>query len=165
MLLPGELRVGRSLRRNLERERYVVRFDTRFDEVIRACASTPRPGQSGTWITDEMVEAYVRLHGLGFAHSAEAFDDGVLVGGCYGVSLGRAFFGESMFAHRSDASKVAFVRLVGQLTAWGFDMIDCQLRTEHLVRFGAEEIPRVDYLDRLEESLEKPTRRGPWCWD
>jgi len=162
VLLPRDLHVGRTLRRSIARGGYEVRFDTRFEDVIRACAQVPRPGQSGTWITQEMIEAYVALHELGFAHSAEAYEAGELVGGCYGVSLGRSFFGESMFAHRSDASKVAFVALVQRLEAWEFDLVDCQVHTSHLERFGAREWPRARFLDALAASLQRPTRRGRW---
>jgi leucyl/phenylalanyl-tRNA--protein transferase len=131
----------------------------------------PRPDQDGTWITDDMIRAYIALHELGFAHSVEAWagdEEGTgerLVGGLYGVSLGSAFFGESMFAHEDDASKLAFVALVRQLSHWGFDFIDCQVRTEHLARFGATEWPRARFLDALAAALEGETRRGPWCFD
>src|SRR5690606_31997210 len=130
-----------SLAKVLRRGRFDVRFDTAFDQVVRACASAVRVDQDGTWITDEMAAAYIRLHELGFAHSAEAWQDEVLVGGLYGVSLGGVFFGESMFARVSEASKVAFVELAQQLERWRFELIDCQVHTEHLARFGAEEWP------------------------
>src|SRR5262249_29639197 len=119
----------------------------------------------GTWITDEMLEAYVELHRLGLAHSAEAWAGGTLVGGLYGVSLGAAFFGESMFATAPDASKVAFVTLVRQLERWGIDLVDCQLQASPLTRFGATEWPRARFLDALRAALEKPTRRGVWRFD
>ncbi len=156
------LHVPRSLARTLRRGRYQVRSDTAFSQVIRRCADAPRPGQDGTWITDEMVFAYERLHHLGFAHSFEAWEDDVLAGGLYGVSLGGAFFGESMFADRPDASKVAFVRAVEWLARAGVDLVDCQVRTEHLARFGAREVPRHHFLARLESALTKPTLRGRW---
>lgn len=162
VLVPGELHVGRTLRRALERGRYAVRFDTDFEGVMRACASAPRPGQDGTWITPEMIDAYVRLHELGLAHSAEAWEDERLVGGCYGVSLGAAFFGESMFARRSDASKVAFATLVQHLERSGCALVDCQMHTAHLARFGAREWPRDAFLEALERALDAPTRVGPW---
>jgi leucyl/phenylalanyl-tRNA--protein transferase len=162
VLLPSELHVGRTLRREIDSGRYEVRFDTDFAGVIRACAETPRPGQDGTWITAEMIEAYCELHEHGIAHSAEAWLDGELAGGCYGLSLGRAFFGESMFARRTDASKVAFIALVRRTGAWGFDFIDCQLHTDHLARFGAALWPRERFLDALARSLDGPTRLGPW---
>jgi leucyl/phenylalanyl-tRNA--protein transferase len=121
-----------------------------------------RPDQDGTWITDDMLEGYCALHRAGFAHSAESWLGDELVGGIYGVSLGGAFFGESMFARESDASKVAFVHLVRRVEAWGFDFVDCQVHTEHTERFGAREIPREDFLEALARTLEKPTLRGAW---
>jgi len=163
VLAPRELHVGRTLRRALERGRYVVKLDAAFERVVRACAAVPRPGQDGTWITSEMIDAYVGLHELGLAHSAEAYDDGELVGGCYGVSLGAAFFGESMFARANDASKVAFATLVRQLEAWEFAFVDCQMHTPHLARFGAREVPRCEFLDALARALEQPTRIGSWA--
>jgi leucyl/phenylalanyl-tRNA--protein transferase len=139
-----------------------VTADTAFERVMRRCASRPRPGQRGTWITRDMLDAYVRLHRLGFAHAFEAWDGDVLAGGLYGISLGAAFFGESMFADRPDASKVAFVRAVEWLSARGVRLVDCQVRTEHLVSLGAHEIPRRAFLDRLADALEAPTLRGAW---
>jgi leucyl/phenylalanyl-tRNA--protein transferase len=165
VLLPERLHVGRSLRRTLAREPFALSMDTAFEPVIRACAEQPRPGQDGTWITEEMIGAYVDLHRLGLAHSVEAWRDGELVGGLYGVSLGRAFFGESMFARAGDASKVAFVRFVRQLEAWEFTLIDCQVHTAHLERFGAEMWPRPRFLGALARALEGPTRPGPWSFD
>lgn len=162
VLQPDKLHVGRSLRKTMKAGTYEVRWDTAFEDVIAACSETPRPGQSGTWITDAMREAYVTLHELGFAHSVEAWADGELKGGLYGVSLGAAFFGESMFAHAPDASKVAFAASVERLKAWGFHFIDCQVETEHLARFGAEHWPRKRFLGALAEALQVPTRRGPW---
>jgi leucyl/phenylalanyl-tRNA--protein transferase len=157
-----DLVVPRSLKKTLRRGHYRVTLDTAFDRVIRACADAPRPGQHGTWITEDMVRAYRKLHELGYAHSAEAWMDGELAGGLYGVSLGGGFFGESMFARADDASKVAFVTLVEQLGRWGIDLIDCQVHTEHLARFGAVEWPRERFLARLATALEKPTRSGRW---
>jgi leucyl/phenylalanyl-tRNA--protein transferase len=162
ILEPSQIRVNRSLRRTLRAGPFEVRLDTAFDEVIKACARVPRPGQDGTWITPEMIDAYGELHRKGFAHSVEAFLEGDLVGGAYGVSLGRAFFGESMFAIEPDASKVAFVALVQQLEAWNFDLIDCQIHTDHLARFGAVAWPREHFLTRLTTALEALTRKGPW---
>ena len=162
VLLPGALRVSNSLEKTLRRGRYAVRFDSAFADVVQACAQAPRPGQDGTWITDAMRQAYTELHRQGYAHSAEAWEEGRLVGGLYGVSLGGAFFGESMFAVRPDASKVAFVTLVRELARQDFDLIDCQVHTEHLERFGAEPWPRARFLDALARTLERPTRRGVW---
>ncbi len=130
--------------------------------MIDACAATQRPGQGGTWITPEMIDAYEELHRRGLAHSAEAWCDGELVGGLYGVSLGAAFFGESMFACAPDASKVAFVTLVHQLARWGVELIDCQVHTAHLARFGAAPWPRARFLAALEAALKTPTRLGRW---
>ena len=165
VLLPGELRVSRSLRKVMGRAPFELSLDRAFEAVVRACAERERPDQTGTWITAEMSAAYLRLHELGYAHSVEAWSEGELVGGLYGVSLGRSFFGESMFAWRSDASKVAFVHLVQQLLRWGFDLIDCQVHTEHLERFGASEWPRSDFLEALATSLESETRCGGWRFD
>jgi leucyl/phenylalanyl-tRNA---protein transferase len=165
VLVPAWLHVPRSLARTARRGTYAVRTDTAFAEVIRRCSGAPRPGQDGTWITDEMVVAYERLHRLGFAHSFEAWRDGALAGGLYGVSLGGAFFGESMFADAPDASKVAFVQAVEWLARSGIELVDCQVHTDHLGRFGAREIARGDFLDRLERALEKPTLRGKWDLD
>jgi len=162
LLLPDELRINRTLAKNLRRRRFEVRLDTAFEAVIRSCAAIPRKGQHGTWITGDMIDAYLRLHELGFAHSAEAWLQGELVGGVYGVSLGAAFFGESMFASRSDASKVAFALLVRQLGAWHFHFVDCQVHTDHTAELGAREWSRADFLAALDRALELPTRRGRW---
>jgi len=164
VLRPGWLHVPRSLEKGLRRGRFQLRCDTAFGEVIRRCAEAPRPGQSGTWIVPKMIAAYRRLHRLGLAHSFEAWEGEVLAGGLYGVSLGGAFFGESMFAARPDASKVAFVSSVRWLAERGIDLVDCQVRTEHLARFGAREIPRPRFLADLESALGKPTLRGAWVY-
>jgi leucyl/phenylalanyl-tRNA---protein transferase len=164
VLVPSHLHVSRSLRKTCNKGLFDIRFDTAFEEVMRACGATDRPDQDGTWVTPEMVAAYGQLHELGFAHSIEAWAAGELVGGLYGLSLGGAFFGESMFAHRRDASKVAFVHLVLQLQAWAFQLIDCQVYTEHLERFGAQAWPRSRFLKALERTLQMPTRRGRWQW-
>jgi leucyl/phenylalanyl-tRNA--protein transferase len=164
-LRPAHIHVGRSLRRTLARSPFELRMDTAFDAVIRACAEVPRPDQDGTWITADMVAAYGELHRLGLAHSVEAWRGGELVGGLYGVSLGAVFFGESMFARESDASKVAFVALARQLESWGFTLIDCQVHTEHLERFGAVLWSRSRFLRELAAALERPTRAGPWGFE
>jgi leucyl/phenylalanyl-tRNA---protein transferase len=156
------LHVPRSLRRTIRRGLYRVTADRAFARVISRCAAQARPGQRGTWITPEMQAAYQRLHRLGLAHSFEAWEGEELAGGLYGVSLGAAFFGESMFADRPDASKVAFVQAVEWLATRGVNLVDCQVRTDHLVRFGAVEIPRASFLRRLEAALRRPTLRGPW---
>ncbi len=162
VLRAGEIQVGRSLAKTLRRGTYEVRLDTAFRSVVEACAQAPRPGQDGTWIVPEMIDAYAELHRQGVAHSAEAWQDGELKGGLYGVSLGTAFFGESMFARGPDASKVAFVTLVRQLARWGIDLVDCQVHTDHLERFGASEWPRPRFLAALAEAVKAPTRPGPW---
>lgn len=162
VLRPAELHVSKSLQKIIAKQTFEVRFDSAFDEVIRQCATVRRPGQPGTWITGEMIRAYGTLHEMGFAHSAEAWHEGRLVGGLYGVSLGAAFFGESMFALRPNASKAAFVHLVRQLQAWEFHLVDCQVYTEHLARFGAAPWPRARFLDALADALAEPTRQGPW---
>jgi leucyl/phenylalanyl-tRNA--protein transferase len=165
VLLPGALHVSKSLERVLKRADYEVRLDTAFADVVRSCAEVPRPGQPGTWITPEMHDAYVALHERGYAHSAEAWRGGRLAGGLYGVSLGGAFFGESMFAKEADASKVAFATLVRQLARWSFDLVDCQVHTDHLARFGAVPWPRSRFLDALASSLGRETRCGAWRLD
>lgn len=163
VLLPEELRVSRSLRRVLNKNQFEVRFDTAFDRVITACAAVERPGQSGTWINRDMVRAYNDLHREGYAHSCEVWRDGRLAGGLYGVSLGGAFFGESMFTLEPDASKVAFVRLIERAREWTFTLVDCQIYTDHLARFGARELPRGEFLQILAGALRLPTRRGSWA--
>lgn len=162
VLVPAALHIANSLRKILKKRPFEIRFDTAFASVIRACATVPRPGQAGTWITTDMLQAYCLLHELGFAHSAEAWADGELVGGLYGVSLGAAFFGESMFTRRPNASKVAFVHLVQHLQAWDFHLVDCQMYTAHLARFGAVLWPRKRFLQALDRALQQPTRRGRW---
>lgn len=165
VLRPEALHVPRSLARRARKQPFEIRMDTAFADVIRACSEIPRPGQRGTWIGPDMIEAYVRLHELGFAHSIEAWRGERLVGGLYGLSLGRIFFGESMFARESDASKLAFVAAVEQLARWGFELVDCQVETEHLTRFGAVLWPRAEFLQALDRALEGETRRGPWRFD
>jgi leucyl/phenylalanyl-tRNA---protein transferase len=160
-----DLVVQRSLRKAIRKQPYRLTMDQAFRKVLLACADAPRPGQDGTWLIPEMVDAYTKLFDLGFAHSVEAWHGDTLVGGLYGVSLGTAFFGESMFAHAPDASKIAFVASVHQLDAWSIGLIDCQVHTEHLARFGAREISRGAYLERLTEALDEPTKRGRWAFD
>jgi leucyl/phenylalanyl-tRNA--protein transferase len=162
VLDPARLHVPRSLVRTRRKAPYRLTADAAFDRVIEGCAATGRPGQEGTWITPAMVLAYRQLHALGFAHSFEAWEGELLVGGLYGVSLGAAFFGESMFAVRPDASKLAFVESVEWLAARGVRLIDCQVRTEHLARFGAEAWSRDRFLVALAEAIGSPTQRGRW---
>jgi len=166
VLTTDSFRVPRRLERTRRTEsRLRLSLDEAFEDVIEACSKSPRPGQRGTWITEEMKAAYVELHRLGFAHSVEAFRGEELAGGLYGVSLGGAFFGESMFARAGDASKIAFAALVEQLARWKIDLIDCQVATSHLARFGARSVSRARYLDALRRELSKPTRRGRWSFD
>ena len=165
VLLADELTVSRSLRRAIRRRPFRLTFDTAFTEVMTACATAPRPGQDGTWITPGMIDSYTELHRRGVAHSVEAWLGDALVGGLYGLSLGAAFFGESMFARETDASKVAFVTLVERLGGWGIPLVDCQVYTEHLASLGAREWPRRDFLAALHAALDRPTRLGPWRLD
>jgi len=158
VLFPSRLHVPRRLRRIIRQEKFHVTLDRNFEEVIRACAVAGSRQREGTWITDDMISAYVALYRTGFAHSVEAWHDGELAGGLYGVCLGGVFFGESMFYRRPDASKAAFVKLVRWLTQHGIRLIDCQVRTSHLSRFGAVEIPRRQFLRLL---ARYRLRRGP----
>ncbi|HHG74216.1 MAG TPA: leucyl/phenylalanyl-tRNA--protein transferase [Persephonella sp.] len=160
ILFPQDLKISRSLKKVLKK--FDVSFDREFERVIKMCASVKRKGQEGTWITPEMVDAYIRLHKLGYAHSVEVYLNGELVGGLYGVSIGRTFFGESMFHTVSNASKVGFVHLVERLKSWNFDMIDCQQSTPHMARFGAVDISRKKFLDILKKSVKKPSIVGNW---
>jgi len=161
VLFPDELRVSRSLRRTVQRGLYETRFDTALRKVIENCAA-PRDGHAGTWIIPEMIEAYVVLHERGFVHSVESWRDGELVGGLYGMALGKVFFGESMFAHAPDASKVALVKLVERLAAQDFRLIDCQQATSHLASLGAREVPRAEFAQRLRESIQYPPSGSRW---
>lgn len=162
VLMPDELKVSRSLRQAIKKGIYTVTMDTAFDAVIRNCADARRDDNDGTWITEEMIEAYIRLHNAGYAHSIESWHEGGLAGGLYGIAIGGAFFGESMFAKKSNASKVAFVRLVQQLTAWGFAIIDCQVTTPHLISLGAREIPRAEFMKILKQALRMPLKNNNW---
>jgi len=162
ILEPASLHISRRLARRLRARTFEVRLDTAFASVIHACAVTPRADADGTWITPEMEEAYIRLHDLGFAHCAESWAGGELVGGIYGIHLGGCFFGESMFSRRTDASKVALVGLVEALKERGVSMIDCQVTSEHMLSMGAREIPRAEFLRRLDEAQGRPIARGKW---
>lgn len=162
VLEPARVHVGRSIRKELKRGQFELKLDTDFASVIAACGKMKRPHQRGTWITDDMEQAYITLHELGYAHSMEAYQGGKLVGGLYGLSLGSVFFGESMFAQVPDASKVAFSVMCAQLIAWSFTLIDCQQETAHLERFGAEAWPRKKFQDALVAGQRDETRRGKW---
>lgn len=164
VLYPERLKISRSLRKTLRRDAFEVSMDRAFAEVLEGC-SGPRRDGDGTWITDDMKEAYLRLHALGHAHSVESWRDGELVGGLYGVAIGRMFFGESMFTRASDASKVAFVHLVRQLQRWGFGPIDCQMATTHLLSLGAETIDREPFQALLDEYCAQPAPPLPWRLD
>jgi leucyl/phenylalanyl-tRNA--protein transferase len=160
-----DLVVQRSLKKAIRRQPYELRMDTAFDDVLAGCGTVPRPGQTGTWLIPEMMDAYTKLHRLGFAHSIEAWQDGALVGGLYGVSLGAAFFGESMFTRAPDASKIAYAACVRQLDEWHIGLVDCQVHTEHLARFGAYEVSRLRYMEMLKRALDEPTKRGTWTFE
>ena len=162
IIRPGEMRVSKSLKRTLKAEKFEVRIDTNFREVMLHCAETPRKDQDGTWIQDEMVDAYCELHELGIAHSFEAYQDDTLVGGLYGIAIGQVFFGESMFHIVTDASKVAFYHLHRFLQEHDFKLIDCQQETSHLMSLGAYTISRKEFLDELKDLTIEPTLVGNW---
>jgi leucyl/phenylalanyl-tRNA--protein transferase len=162
VLYLGELHISRSLAKMLRRKLYRVTFDTRFGTVISACARMRGPNRKGTWITDEMKTAYVRLHELGYAHSVEVWTRQEIVGGLYGISLGRCFFGESMFSTMRDASKAALVALRDFLSAYDFSFIDCQVPSEHLTRMGAHTVSRQTFLSQLTGALNHPSMSGSW---
>lgn len=161
VLFPNELKISRSLNKTLRKGNYKICADSDFFQVMQACAE-PRQGQSGTWIHPEMIAAYVALHELRLAHSVELWKDGQLVGGLYGIAIGKMFFGESMFSRETDASKIAFVHLVRQLASWGFGMIDCQMKTAHLASFGAREIPRKEFSQKLDQLVISPVQGKKW---
>jgi len=161
-LIPSRAHISRSLRKAVRKGGLQVTADTAFARVIRACAGVPRPHQQGTWITRELEEGYLGLHELGYAHSIEAWRDGKLVGGLYGVAIGKTFAGESMFASEPDASKVAFTTLLGHLVSWDFRVVDCQVHTEHLARFGATMWPRERFLSSWRAAVARPSRMAPW---
>lgn len=164
VLFPDRIHISRSLRKRLHKSDYQVTIDQAFSEVIRACAA-PRGRQDGTWITRDIEVAYRRLHELGMAHSFECWQDGQLVGGLYGVAMGRCFFGESMFSRATDASKIAFVHLAGQLRAWNYAIIDCQVENPHLISLGAESIPRDRFLSILLENRDLEPVPHQWSLD
>ncbi len=161
VLFPDELIVSRSLRKTLRKNVFTVTFDQAFSEVVSACAQ-PRKDSIGTWITEDIYQAYCNLHQIGIAHSAEAWFEDRLVGGLYGVAIGRVFFGESMFHYQTDASKVVFASLVEQLKNWGYQLIDCQVHTQHLESFGAQEIDRVEFASLLKTYCSQPAERNAW---
>lgn len=157
VLFPEKVHISRSLRKVIQQRPFDIRINTAFEQVMAACAATARPGQQGTWISDEMIKAYSTLHHFGYAHSVEAWQNNILVGGCYGIKIGRMFYGESMFHHVSNASKVAFAHMVQWLNMQQVGMIDCQMRTPLLESFGACEIPRERFIARLNELVHHDT--------
>jgi leucyl/phenylalanyl-tRNA--protein transferase len=163
-LYPPQLKISKSLKKTINRGDFELTMDQAFDDVITACARSRTESDEGTWIVDEMIAAYCKLHESGLAHSVEAWQKGQLAGGLYGVSIGRCFFGESMFTRISNASKVAFVGLVKHLQRHDFDLIDCQVTTSHLLSFGAHEIPRTQFLDELTQALKFQSLLGPWSF-
>jgi len=165
VLLTEQLRPDRGMQRTLRKSEFTLRLDSDFEGVMRACAEKPRPGTDGTWITQEMIRAYCALHELGFAHSSEAWQDGKLVGGVYGVSVGAYFAGESMFHHRSGASIAALAALLLQLRSWGTNLFDCQTHSPHVARLGAQRWPRHRFIQELRRAWRRPTRRGSWSFD
>ena len=162
VLFPSELKISRSLKKTLRKKHYRIRTDHHFHEVIRSCAAAPRQDQPGTWIHPEIITAYTTLHEMGLAHSVETWINDKLVGGLYGIALGKIFFGESMFSTITDASKIALVHLVKQLEYQGFGMIDCQMRTTHLASFGAREIPRWLFNQKLHQLTAYPEQARKW---
>jgi len=162
ILIPDRMKVSKSLKQSLNNKAFEVEFDNRFESVITSCSSAPRRDQDGTWITDEMKQAYLELHKLGYAHSVETYENNELVGGLYGISLGKAFFGESMFFKKRDASKIALYFLVQKLMEWDFHFIDAQVETAHLKSMGAMLISRKEFLNSLNLALNYPTIQGKW---
>ncbi len=162
VLYPEDINVSKSLKKTISKNIFHVTMDTAFAQVISACAEARLDNSEGTWIGEDMITAYGKLHASGYAHSVEAWYEGELAGGLYGVSMGKCFFGESMFTRKSNASKVAFVMLVEFLKKLSFKIIDCQVTTDHLIRFGAKEIPRQLFLNQLEKAVAAPTLRGKW---
>ena len=165
VLVPSEFKISRSLQRTLRAGTYQIQLDSNFPAVMRFCAQTPRNGQVGTWITAEIQEAYGKLHKLGFAHSVETWMNGKLVGGLYGLAIGKMFYGESMFSHATDASKLALAHLTRFLTEQGFGLIDCQMNTPHLASLGAREIPRSEFITQLLALTAVLPLNGRWPID
>jgi len=162
VLKPKNIKVSKSMRPYLNSENYTFKLDADFEQVIEKCSLIPRQGQNGTWITHHMKDAYTALHKIGMAHSAEVWEGSELIGGLYGVSIGRMFFGESMFSEKANASKLALIRLCRWLDENDFGLIDCQIYSRHLEKMGAEYMSRNKFMDELEELIEKPSLRGSW---
>jgi len=165
VLFPADIHISRSLRKAIRKKKYYVTFDQCFTDVVAACAE-PRPYEANTWISDEIRRAYTQLHQMGYAHSVEVWQGEQLVGGLYGIALGKVFFGESMFSRATDSSKIAFVYLTRQLQQWGFQLIDCQVASEHLTSLGAIDIDRNQFIDLLNQHSETAVQRStPWHFD
>jgi len=162
VLYPKEIKISKTLKKIIKKDEFAITMDQAFTGVIRECAQIRSENSEGTWINEDMMKAYCGLHQSGYAHSVEAWYKGELAGGLYGVSLGKSFFGESMFTRISNASNVALAKLAEYLTELSFDMVDCQVKTEHMIRFGAREISRDQFLQQLKESLSKQTIKGKW---
>lgn len=162
VLFPEELKVSKSMRPYFNQKKFIVKYDTCFEQVIKNCSLSKRKGQNGTWITDEMIHAYVKLHKMGWAHSVEVFEDQKLVGGLYGIAIGKVFFGESMFSNVNNASKFGFISLVRQLIKKGYNLIDCQQETPHLASLGASAIPRDTFLNLMDKNNELPHEPISW---
>lgn len=162
VLIPKEFKLPKRLARKIKQNVFHVTMDQAFPQVIESCAQIPRKQGKGTWINTDMIKAYTTLHNLGYAHSVECWQEDTLVGGLYGVSLGTTFFGESMFSYATDSSKVAMAVLIQHLIEWNFELIDCQISTEHLIRLGAKEIPAVEFYELLEKSVTKQSRQEKW---
>jgi len=162
VLYPHEFKISKTIKKIIKKEVFKVTMDLAFNEVINQCAQVRLKKNQGTWIVKDMIDAYCNLHESAFAHSVEVWQGGDLAGGLYGVSLGKCFFGESMFTRVSNASNIGLVKLLEHLKKLSFDMIDCQVATEHLTRFGARQIPRIRFLNQLEKSLKAPTIKGKW---
>lgn len=161
VLYPDHIHISRSLSKTLRSSRFQISFDQAFKEVIKAC-STPRNEQTGTWLTSDMMNAYIRLHHMGHAHSIECWYGNQLVGGLYGIAIGQVFFGESMFSRMSDASKVCMVKLGENLSCWGYKLIDCQVDSHHLRTMGAVQIPRTDFKFLLDQLCPSPPSEHAW---
>ncbi len=162
VLFPENLKVSKSMRPYFNQKKFTVKYDTCFEQVISHCSQSKRKGQNGTWITDEMIEAYIRLHKMGWAHSVEVYSEDELVGGLYGIAMGKVFFGESMFANATNASKFGFISLVRQLTKRGYTLIDCQQETPHLASLGAEAIPREIFLNLMDKNNDMDHQAENW---
>lgn len=162
VLYPSRLKISKSMKQVLRQNRFKITFDTAFREVMESCQKSPRSDQDGTWITNELIDAFEKIHELGAAHSVEVWQDGELVGGLYGLSIGRVYFGESMFTRVSNASKAGFITLVQEMSKRGIEMIDCQVYTSHLESLGAESISRDQFLGQLEVLLDFESNMGKW---